>query len=157
MASSDEWDEIRSGQPWWTISRAATSTDVPSIGLYSPGIEPVRADADETVLLASMRESLAAKTLAVETLRAMLLRAEECHRASIAGLSKCISHQQQIINQNASTITALREHLAKSFEDDDKNGQDESASKKTRTDAVHAAKGEYYIDVADLDADLDDL
>jgi uncharacterized coiled-coil protein SlyX len=42
----------------------------------------------------------------------MLMRSEHCHRMSIAGLSKCISQQQQIIEQNSAAMAELTAKFA---------------------------------------------
>lgn len=74
-------------------------------------------DADDEVR--RLRQLLLEKTVAVETLRSLLQRSDHCHRMSIAGLSKCITQQQQllqekqaIIAQNETAIADLNDRFA---------------------------------------------
>ena len=67
------------------------------------------ADANE---VRALRQLLLEKTAAIETMRLMLMRSEHCHRMSIAGLSKCISQQQQIIEQNSAATAELTAKFA---------------------------------------------
>ena len=106
-------------------------------------------------------------------MRTMLLRSEHCHRMSIAGLSKCISQQQQIIEQNAIAMAELsakfekdapfvNETLAKYLNDKEPpsaalQGEIAPGLNVQREPLIKGADGHYYLDIECCEPDLDDL
>ena len=114
------------------------------------------ADANE---VRALRQLLLEKTAAMETMRLMLMRSEHCHRMSIAGLSKCISQQLQIIEQNSAAMADLTAKFAK-----DAKFVGETLSKylHDKEPPAETLQGEigpgFWVVRRDaLDADLDDL
>jgi uncharacterized coiled-coil protein SlyX len=111
MCSTNAVD-VQAVQRW-----VAVSDDIGSIS-FDPSI--TTGDSEQSVMAApdanevrALRQLLLEKTVAIENMRLMIARSEHCHRMSIAGLSKCISQQQQIIEQNSAAMAELTAKFAK--------------------------------------------
>jgi len=174
MASARSEGEVRWNQQWITVSEDSNYLRSASCGEQSMTTTEESSQAADAIEVRALRQLLLEKTAATETMRMMLTRSEHAHRLSIAGMSKCISQQQHIIEANTAALAELSAKFAQDakFIDEtlakylnDQKPPPEPCAPPEPQEAVPVRKyidhaiykdmsdGHYYIDVADLDTD----